>query len=94
MNDLTPDLLKNKCSSYEDLQEYLRLRGREAYFQKMVSRLVSLRMASLCNGVLEHRTFRVMFFLQANITSAELEYITELTVGEDALCSLFKIINK
>ncbi|KAH9787034.1 protein translocase subunit SECA1 [Citrus sinensis] len=35
LNDLTPDLLKNKCSSYEDLQEYLRLRGREAYFQKM-----------------------------------------------------------
>ncbi|KAH9731021.1 protein translocase subunit SECA1 [Citrus sinensis] len=35
LNDLTPDLLRNKCSSYEDLQEYLRLRGREAYFQKM-----------------------------------------------------------
>ncbi|KAL9430503.1 hypothetical protein AB3S75_025818 [Citrus x aurantiifolia] len=35
LNDLTPDLLKSKCSSYEDLQEYLRLRGREAYFQKM-----------------------------------------------------------
>ncbi|KAK9202054.1 hypothetical protein WN944_017263 [Citrus x changshan-huyou] len=35
LNDLTLDLLKSKCSSYEDLQEYLRLRGREAYFQKM-----------------------------------------------------------
>lgn len=35
LNDLTSDLLKSKCSSYEDLQDYLRLRGREAYFQKM-----------------------------------------------------------
>ncbi|PKA48894.1 Protein translocase subunit SECA1, chloroplastic [Apostasia shenzhenica] len=34
LNDLTPELLRNKCSSYEDLQEYLCLRGREAYFQK------------------------------------------------------------
>ncbi|VAH76391.1 unnamed protein product [Triticum turgidum subsp. durum] len=34
LNDLTPELLESKCSSYEDLQEYLRTRGREAYFQK------------------------------------------------------------
>ncbi|XP_062143954.1 protein translocase subunit SecA, chloroplastic [Alnus glutinosa] len=34
LDDLTPDLLRSKCSSYEELQDYLRLRGREAYFQK------------------------------------------------------------
>ncbi|XP_027934050.1 protein translocase subunit SecA, chloroplastic [Vigna unguiculata] len=34
LNDLTPDLLKNKCSDYEELRNYLRLRGREAYEQK------------------------------------------------------------
>ncbi|XP_061961536.1 protein translocase subunit SECA1, chloroplastic isoform X2 [Populus nigra] len=34
LNDLTPDLLRSKCSSYEDLQDYLCLRGREAYLQK------------------------------------------------------------
>ncbi|WVY96528.1 hypothetical protein V8G54_028679 [Vigna mungo] len=34
LNDLTPDLLKNKCSDYEELRNYLRLRGREAYKQK------------------------------------------------------------
>ncbi|KAJ3669579.1 hypothetical protein LUZ60_011529 [Juncus effusus] len=34
LNDLTPELLATKSSSYEELQEYLRLRGREAYFQK------------------------------------------------------------
>ncbi|KAJ3701427.1 hypothetical protein LUZ61_005132 [Rhynchospora tenuis] len=34
LNDLTPELLASKCSTYEELQEYLRLRGREAYFQK------------------------------------------------------------
>ncbi|KAJ4765987.1 Protein translocase subunit SecA [Rhynchospora pubera] len=34
LNDLTPKLLASKCSTYEELQEYLRLRGREAYFQK------------------------------------------------------------
>ncbi|OMO64137.1 Protein translocase subunit SecA [Corchorus capsularis] len=34
LNDLTPDLLRSKCSSYEELQDYLRLRGREAYLQK------------------------------------------------------------
>lgn len=36
LDDLTPDLLRNKCSSYEELQDYLRLRGREAYLQKRV----------------------------------------------------------
>ncbi|KAK1281091.1 hypothetical protein QJS04_geneDACA004693 [Acorus gramineus] len=35
LNDLTPELLSTKCSSYEDLRDYLRYRGREAYFQKM-----------------------------------------------------------
>ncbi|XP_042515546.1 protein translocase subunit SecA, chloroplastic [Macadamia integrifolia] len=34
LNDLTPDLLENKCSGYEDLQDYLHYRGREAYLQK------------------------------------------------------------
>ncbi|KAL6219663.1 hypothetical protein ACLB2K_007422 [Fragaria x ananassa] len=34
LNDLTPDVLSSECSSYEDLQDYLRLRGREAYLQK------------------------------------------------------------
>ncbi|OAY70335.1 Protein translocase subunit SECA1, chloroplastic [Ananas comosus] len=27
LNDLTPELLQSKCSSYEDLRDYLRLRG-------------------------------------------------------------------
>ncbi|KAK3445778.1 hypothetical protein EUGRSUZ_A01004 [Eucalyptus grandis] len=34
LNDLTPDLLRSKGSSYEELQGYLRLRGQEAYMQK------------------------------------------------------------
>ncbi|KAL6615250.1 hypothetical protein ACP70R_037520 [Stipagrostis hirtigluma subsp. patula] len=34
LDDLTPELLESKRSSYEDLREYLRTRGREAYFQK------------------------------------------------------------
>ncbi|RLM91694.1 protein translocase subunit SECA1, chloroplastic [Panicum miliaceum] len=34
LDDLTPELLESKSSRYEDLQEYLRKRGREAYFQK------------------------------------------------------------
>ncbi|PON43237.1 Protein translocase subunit SecA [Parasponia andersonii] len=34
LDDLTPDLLKSKGSSYEELQDYLRLRGREAYLKK------------------------------------------------------------
>ncbi|EEF47163.1 conserved hypothetical protein [Ricinus communis] len=34
LNDLTPDLLRSKSSSYEELQDYLCLRGREAYLQK------------------------------------------------------------
>ncbi|XP_068493430.1 protein translocase subunit SecA, chloroplastic [Phaseolus vulgaris] len=34
LNDLTPDFLKNECSDYEALRNYLRLRGREAYRQK------------------------------------------------------------
>lgn len=34
LNDLTPDLLRSQCSSYGALQDYLRLRGREAYLQK------------------------------------------------------------
>lgn len=34
LNDLTPDLLRSECSSYEELKDYLRRRGREAYLQK------------------------------------------------------------
>nr|GMD60856.1 protein translocase subunit SECA1, chloroplastic [Ipomoea batatas] len=34
LSDLTPTLLADKCSNYEELREYLRLRGREAYQQK------------------------------------------------------------
>ncbi|KAF7153838.1 hypothetical protein RHSIM_Rhsim01G0000500 [Rhododendron simsii] len=34
LNDLTPDLLASKCSSYEELRDCLHLRGREAYLQK------------------------------------------------------------
>ncbi|KAG2597309.1 hypothetical protein PVAP13_5KG266200 [Panicum virgatum] len=34
LDDLTPELLESKTSSYEDLRGYLRKRGREAYFQK------------------------------------------------------------
>ncbi|XP_019056171.1 PREDICTED: protein translocase subunit SECA1, chloroplastic isoform X2 [Nelumbo nucifera] len=34
LDDLTPDLLGSKSSNYEDLQNYLHYRGREAYLQK------------------------------------------------------------
>ncbi|KAG4917202.1 hypothetical protein JHK87_054759 [Glycine soja] len=34
LNTLSPDLLGNTCSDYEELRNYLRLRGREAYLQK------------------------------------------------------------
>ncbi|XP_019244306.1 PREDICTED: protein translocase subunit SECA1, chloroplastic [Nicotiana attenuata] len=34
LNDLTPDLLTSNGSTYEELQQYLQLRGREAYLQK------------------------------------------------------------
>ncbi|XP_071716773.1 protein translocase subunit SecA, chloroplastic [Rutidosis leptorrhynchoides] len=34
LNDLTPDLLMSKCSTYEDLRNYLRVCGREAYLKK------------------------------------------------------------
>uniref|UniRef100_A0A0E0JHT8 Protein translocase subunit SecA n=1 Tax=Oryza punctata TaxID=4537 RepID=A0A0E0JHT8_ORYPU len=34
LDDLTPELLEGKSLSYEDLREYLRTRGREAYYQK------------------------------------------------------------
>ncbi|XP_074344841.1 protein translocase subunit SECA1, chloroplastic-like [Apium graveolens] len=34
LSDLTPELLASKCSNYEELQDYLRLRGREAYLLK------------------------------------------------------------
>lgn len=37
LNDLTPDLLTSNGSTYEALQQYLQLRGREAYLQKRVS---------------------------------------------------------
>lgn len=34
LNDLTPDLLVSKCATYEDLRNYLRVCGREAYSRK------------------------------------------------------------
>ncbi|KAG9459973.1 hypothetical protein H6P81_004481 [Aristolochia fimbriata] len=34
LNDLTPELLVSKCSSYEELSDYLRLCGRDAYMEK------------------------------------------------------------
>ncbi|GFP93636.1 protein translocase subunit seca1 chloroplastic [Phtheirospermum japonicum] len=34
LDDMTPDLLESKCSNYEELRDYLHLRGREAYLQK------------------------------------------------------------
>nr|XP_043636998.1 protein translocase subunit SECA1, chloroplastic [Erigeron canadensis] len=34
LNDLTPDLLASKCATYEDLRNYLRVCGREAYLKK------------------------------------------------------------
>jgi len=42
LNDLTPDLLRNECPDYEGLRSYLRLRGKEAYLQKRVSRQLLL----------------------------------------------------
>lgn len=35
--DLTSDSLATKCANYEELKDYLRLRGTEAYLQKRVS---------------------------------------------------------
>ncbi|CAN1199248.1 Protein translocase subunit SECA1, chloroplastic [Linum perenne] len=40
LNDLTPDLLRSQCSSYSELRDYLRLRGRDAYLQKRVSIII------------------------------------------------------
>ncbi|KAL2935104.1 Protein translocase subunit SecA chloroplastic [Bienertia sinuspersici] len=34
LNDLTPELLSNNGSTYEELRDYLQRRGREAYLQK------------------------------------------------------------
>ncbi|KAK4559544.1 hypothetical protein RGQ29_008671 [Quercus rubra] len=34
LDDLTPDLLRSECSSYEELQDYLHRRGCEAYLKK------------------------------------------------------------
>ncbi|KAK9682604.1 hypothetical protein RND81_10G084900 [Saponaria officinalis] len=34
LDDLTPELLSKSCSTYEDLREYLHIRGREAYLKK------------------------------------------------------------
>ncbi|CAA0830616.1 Protein translocase subunit SECA1- chloroplastic, partial [Striga hermonthica] len=34
LDDLTPDLLETKCSNFEELRDYLHLRGCEAYLQK------------------------------------------------------------
>uniref|UniRef100_A0A2P2LNK3 Protein translocase subunit SecA n=1 Tax=Rhizophora mucronata TaxID=61149 RepID=A0A2P2LNK3_RHIMU len=40
LSDLTPDLLRSKSSSYEELQDDLRLRGHDAYLQKRVSKVI------------------------------------------------------
>ncbi|XP_047307505.1 protein translocase subunit SecA, chloroplastic [Impatiens glandulifera] len=34
LNDLTPEMLESNCSNYEEMRDYLQLRGREAYLQK------------------------------------------------------------
>ncbi|PIA60684.1 hypothetical protein AQUCO_00300298v1 [Aquilegia coerulea] len=34
LNDMTPELVASKASSYEELRDYLHYRGREAYLQK------------------------------------------------------------
>lgn len=36
LEDLTPELLAEKCPTYDSLGEYLRMRGREAYLEKKV----------------------------------------------------------
>lgn len=36
LEDLTPELLAEKCPTYDSLGEYLRMRGREAYIEKKV----------------------------------------------------------
>ena len=38
LEDLTPQLLAEKCPTYDSLGEYLRMRGREAYLEKKVVR--------------------------------------------------------
>lgn len=48
LSDLTPELLGSKCSSYEELQDYLHLRGREAYLKKRVSFPYSATLWNLC----------------------------------------------
>lgn len=56
-------MLRSECSSYEDLQDYLHLRGREAYLQKRVSII-----SSLDNwGLLNVSPFEVMF-VRVNVT--------------------------
>lgn len=36
LEDLTPELLAEKCPTYDSLGDYLAARGREAYLQKKV----------------------------------------------------------
>jgi hypothetical protein len=38
LEDLTPELLAEKCPTYDSLGDYLAARGREAYLQKKVSK--------------------------------------------------------
>lgn len=61
LNDLTPELLGSKCSSYEKLRDYLHLRGREAYSQKRVRFLDS---ASLWNLYISYSASPNKFALQ------------------------------
>jgi preprotein translocase subunit SecA len=39
LEDLSPELLADKCSTIESLSDYLHFRGREAYLQKKVKKL-------------------------------------------------------
>jgi preprotein translocase subunit SecA len=36
LDDVTPELLAEKCPTFDSLGDYLRLRGREAYLKKKV----------------------------------------------------------
>jgi preprotein translocase subunit SecA len=36
LEDLTPELLAEKCPNYDSLGDFLRMRGREAYLEKKV----------------------------------------------------------
>jgi hypothetical protein len=46
LEDLSPELLADKCSTIESLSDYLHFRGREAYLQKKVKSLSSCSFSS------------------------------------------------